>query len=338
MLVTGATGFLGSHITRRLIEAGHTPRLLVRSPAKIPSVLGRMGLDPDHYEVARGDITDAASVAAAVDGCDAAVHAAAVVAIDAGRSAEMERTNLTGARNVLDTAVAAGCDPVVHVSSVAALFPFETDPVTPDHPIRGDSSVYGRTKASCERHARSLQDQGAPVITLLPSGIIGPDDWTGSVNRQSLEMFLKLGMPIVRGYAGSYVDVRDLAAVVVACMSPGGRAMRLLAMGTHVTAGEQLEVMSEAIGRRVRRLPVPRPAWWVWAKVGDVTSRLGQDIVMTSDAYDYIFRSRAGDDSATEAATGVQFRPLVDTFRDTFRWLVEAGIVDSRLLGESQRP
>jgi len=219
------------------------------------------------------------------------------------------------------------------VSSVSALFPFRTDPVTADHPVVGNDEAYGRSKAACDLVARRHQDDGKPVVIVYPSGILGPDDWTESINLSAVALWLSKGFPTARNISGSYVDVRDLAAIISASMAPGQGPRRHLAMGTHVTAAEHLATISEAIGRRAKKLPTPQPVMWLWGRLGDVTRRFGWDIVMTSDGYDYLFHSVAGDDSPTVAATGVEFRPLVETFRDTFRWMYEAGHVEARDIG-----
>ena len=332
VLVTGATGFVGSHVVRRLLDDDHELRLLARTPAKVGPLMAKMGVDADRLEVVDGDITDADSVRRAVAGCDAVVHAAAVVATDPTMEAEMEATNLRGATNVVDSALEHGCDPVVHVSSVAALFPFQTDPVTADHPVNGDGT-YGETKAACEHMVRRHQDAGAPVVTLYPSGIIGPDDWTESINLSSVILWLEKGFPTAKNISGSYVDVRDLAEIVAASMAPGNGPRRLLATGTYLTAADHHARIEEAIGVALKKLPTPQPIMWAWGRLGDVARRFGKDIVLTSDGYNYLFHSKPGDDSATVAATGVQFRPVVETFRDTFRWMYEAGHVPADKVG-----
>ena len=298
VLVTGATGYIGSLVTKRLLADGHDVRLLVRTPAKVAPLMDKLAVDASVLDVVKGDITDAASVNAAVEGCEAVVHCAAVVATDPAMAATMDMTNLTGATNVLGAAVEAGCDPIVHVSSVAALFPFQTDPVTVDHPVMGNDEAYGRTKAACERYARSLQDEGKPIVTVYPSGVIGPDDWTESINLSSAIMWFEKGFPIAKGLSGNYVDVRDVAAVISASLKPGQGPTRLLAMGTHVDAREHVAALTEATGAKIKTFPTPRWFMWTWAQLGDITRRFNKDIVMTSDGYDYLFNCKPGDDSA----------------------------------------
>lgn len=330
VLVTGATGYLGSLVTRRLVSDGHDLRILVRTPAKVDPLMDKLAVDASVLEVVEGDITDSASVTGAVQGCEAVVHCAAIVATDPAQAKAMDETNLAGAKNVLGAAVAAGCDPIVHISSAAALFPFQTDPVTADHPVMGNDEAYGRSKAACERYARSLQNEGRPVVTVYPSGIVGPDDWTESINLSSAIMWFEKGFPIAKGLSGNYVDVRDVAAVVSASLKPGQGPKRLLAFGTHVNAKEHVAALTEATGAKIKTFPTPRWFMWTWGRLGDITRRFDKDIVMTSDGYDYLFNCKPGDDSATEAATGVKFRPVEETFRDMARWMYESG----RLKGE----
>lgn len=331
VLVTGGSGFLGSHTVRALREHGHTVRVLARTPAKAHDLFARMAIEG--VEVVAGDITDRATVDAAVDGCDAVVHTAAVVAIDKTADEAMAATNPVGAEHVLGAAASAGCDPIVHVSSVAALFPFRGAVVTPDDPVMGADNGYGRTKAEADRFARRLQDEGAPVVIVYPSGIVGPEDWNESINAASIKLWIEKGFPVTKGYSGSYVDVRDVAAVIAAAMEPGQGSCRLLAMGTYLTARDQVAVMGEAMGAPVKSVRLPKPIWWVWSRLGDLAARVGLDLVLTSDAYDYVFNSRPGDDSGTVARTGVTFRPMVDTWRDTFRWMHETGRISDRRAG-----
>lgn len=333
VLVTGATGFVGSHAAKALQHDGHRVRALVRDPAKLGSVTARVGVDVAALDVVVGDITDEASVVAAVDGCDAVLHTAAVVATDPSRDAEVEATNLVGAEIVLGAAIEAGCDPVIHVSSASALFPFRTDPVTADHPVGSSTSAYGRTKAACERLARRLQADGHPVVTIYPAMIIGPDDWNESEQVRATKLWLTKPYPRSKGFTISCVDVRDIAAVMAASMHPGRGARRYVMFGYHMTCEEHIAILGSARGKELRTVPVPRAVFWIWGRLGDVARRFGRDLVLTSEGHDYIFNSVRGDSSFTESDTGVKLRPIVESFRDTIRWMHQQGTIDADAAG-----
>lgn len=121
VLVTGATGFIGSHTAAALVRAGHRLRLLVRDPERIQAALGPHGITVD--DVVVGDVRDADTVGPAVRGCDAVVHAASVFSYDPRDAVRIDEVNVAGTGNVLGAAAAAACDPVVHVSSMVAFLP-----------------------------------------------------------------------------------------------------------------------------------------------------------------------------------------------------------------------
>ena len=332
VLVTGATGFVGSHAAKAIQDAGHTVRALVRTPAKLETVTARVGVDVASLETSVGDIRDADAVADAVDGCDAVVHAAAVVSIDPADEAEISDTNFAGAQNVLDTAVGAGCDPVVHVSTGEALFPFQTDPVTTDHPVGTARQAYARSKAMCEHLARRHQSLGHGVVIVYPALVIGPGDYNESVQLQPMKLWLT--KPIPRsGYTMTMVDVRDVAAVIAACIEPGRGPRRYLLFGHTLTADELLSELREATGRNLRSVPMPRAVFSVWGRIGDIGHRFGRDLVLTTEAVEYMFNYCAGDNSATEHDTGVTLRPFGESLADAIAWMRDEGYVTAAQAG-----
>ena len=121
-----------------------------------------------------GDIIDRVSVREALQGCDAVVHSAALVATDPRQTNEMLTTNMQGAQNVLGQAVELGLDPIVHVSSFTALFHPNLETMTADLPVVGGADGYGTSKAQVDIYARGLQDAGAPVNITYPGMVLGP--------------------------------------------------------------------------------------------------------------------------------------------------------------------
>ena len=258
VLVTGGTGYLGAHGVRALVDHGHDIRLLVRDPSRIDEVLGPLGLDPPDHAV--GDLTDAGAVAAAMDGCDAVLHCGGMVSL-ARRDAEaVLATNPVAARNVIDAAIDAGLDPIIHVSSVTALFAPGVGPVHPDLPIARCASAYGRSKALAEEHARRRQAEGAPVVITYPSGVAGPPagPLCGALS-DSLGAILRAGAMPLADARVSYVDVRDTAELHARLLVPGLGPRRFVC-GGHMLDGHAIAgLLRELTGRRIPVLPIPGP-------------------------------------------------------------------------------
>ncbi len=333
VLVTGATGFVGSHAAKALQDAGHSVRVLVRTPAKLQAVSARVGVDLDSVETFHGDITDAEAVAAAIDGCDAVVHAAAVVGTDPSSAAQIEDSNFAGALNVLGTAADAGCDPIVHVSSAAALFPFTTDPVTPDHPVGGSRMPYARSKAECEQLARRYQSQGHGVVIIYPGGVVGPGDYNESTQFEPLKLWLTKPFLLSSGYTINHIDVRDVAAVIAASMRPGRGPKRYVMFGHHLTSQQLLSLLCEVTGRDLKSVSMPRAMVAVLGRVGDLARRFGRDLVITSEGVEYMYNTCAGDNSFTEQDTGVTLRPAADSLADAIAWMRDEGHVTAEQAG-----
>ena len=327
VLVTGATGFVGSHAAKSLQDAGHAVRALVRTPAKLETVTARVGVDLASLETVEGDIADAAAVKAAIDGCDAVVHAAAVVGTDPSSEAAIEASNFAGALNVLGGAADAGCDPIVHVSSTAALFPFRSDPVTGDHPVGSSRMPYARSKAQSEHLARRLQDSGRGVVIIYPGGVFGPGDYGESTQFKPLKLWLT--KPYVRssGYTMNLVDVRDIAAVIAASMRAGCGPKRYVMFGHHLSADELLSILCEVTGRDLKSVQMPRAMFGVWGRMGDLARRFGFDLILTSEGVEYMFNTCAGDNSFTEQDSGVTLRPTRDSLTDSIAWMRAEGHV-----------
>ncbi|MGB3229873.1 MAG: NAD-dependent epimerase/dehydratase family protein, partial [Mycobacterium sp.] len=237
VLITGGTGFVGAWTAKAVQDSGHHVRFLVRSVERLTASAGSIGVDV--ADSVLGDISDADSVNAALDGCDSVIHCAAMVSTDPSRADEMLHTNLEGARYVLGGAAAKGLDPIIHVSSFTALFRPDLEVLHADLPVVGGSDGYGKSKAVVEAYARGLQDGGAPVDITYPGMVLGPPagEQFGEA-AEGVEAAIKMrGVP-GRSAAWIVVDVRDLAALHVALLEPGKGPRRYMAGGRRIPVAE----------------------------------------------------------------------------------------------------
>lgn len=169
ILVTGATGFIGGHLTRRLLaEKRATVRALVRDPARAQD-LARQGA-----EVVRGDLVDVASLERAVQGCSVVIHAAAQVSSVPSR-ATFEQSNVRGTGNLLRAAAAANVRRFVHLSSIAVFGLASEGEVTDESPRQPCGEPYCDTKVGAEAEVfRVHRERGLPVVVVRPSAVYGP--------------------------------------------------------------------------------------------------------------------------------------------------------------------
>jgi nucleoside-diphosphate-sugar epimerase len=333
VLVTGGTGFIGSHTTVALLEAGHEVRLLVRDPAKLERVFAAHGISvPDHRV---GDVGDAASVKSALAGCDAVVHAAALVALDAARAREVREMNPRGVENVLGAALDLGLSRMVYVSSIGALFRPNQPLVSADIPIAPGEAAYARSKSDAELAARRLQEQGAPIRIVYPAAVLGPDDPTLSPANQALRTFVRyLAFSTSSGF--QFIDVRDLAVIQVRLLECDAKP------GRHITAGHFLrwrefgDGIVAVTGVRQWRLPVPGIVLRAAGRIGDALDRVRHfdlPFPLTSEAMSVATQWGVADSSKTLEMLDLRFRDPLETLADTIRWMHRAGHVDDRFVG-----
>lgn len=254
--MTGGTGYLGAHIVRALLQAGHEVRLLAIPGCddEVIEVLAATG----HLTVIEGDIRDAATIDLLLACCDAVIHAAGVVGTDRRRAELMWEINAYATEAVLTSAVAAGLDPVVSVSSYSALFPPPDGVISADTPTAPGRSPYAQTKAYADRVARRLQRAGAPVVVTYPSSVVGPAHGTApGVTERGWEPIVRARVaPRLRG-GMQMIDVRDVADVHARLMQPGQGPRRYVCGGTMVRFDEMIDILEQGSGRPIRRIPLP---------------------------------------------------------------------------------
>jgi farnesol dehydrogenase len=327
VLITGGTGFLGRRIVSELAQR-HDVRLLVRPTAS-------RNRFPPATDFAAGDVTDRASVERAAAGCDAVVHAAALVKILAPPS-DFDRINLGGIENVLRAAEASGTvAKVVYVSSFIALGPTENGPgglldETADIQERTWINDYERTKALADRRARRAIDEGAPLNVIYPGVIYGPGEMTeGNIVVRHILDLIRRKLP---GLIGSpdrrwnYVFVDDVARGVALALEKAPAGGRYVLGGENVRLGDFYALVEKLTGVPVpkRRIPdgIASAAGALqkgWARLTGGTPKLTPDLVEIY-RHDWAYRS----DRAVREL-GYAPRPFAQGLAETLAWLKESG-------------
>ena len=327
--LSGATGFLGSHTAEALQSAGHDVVLFVRNREKASRVLAERGVVAAGIFV--GDVADSDATKSFLSACDAVVHAAAAFYGDQNTL----DANVAGVRNILDQGVRIGLDPIIYVSTIAAMLPPPGDVFTVDDPVVELKTVYGRSKSAGELHARAKQEMGLPVVTIYPGGIHGPNDPGPTEGTKGIRDRVRYGWPRCPG-GMPLVDVRDVAEIIARACVAGAGPRRYMAGGNFLPWMEEADVCEKVLGRPVRRVPVPatliRALGYVFDGIRAIVPSF--DYPLTREAATFILENRPCDSAATLLELDFEFRPPEETLRDTIRWLYEVGELTAEQAGK----
>jgi nucleoside-diphosphate-sugar epimerase len=334
VFVTGGTGYVGSHTVVALVAAGHQVRVLVRDKARIAPAFSPLGVDESSAEFVIGDVTDPDGVSAALDGCDAAVHAASVFSLDSRDHRRIAAVNVRGTDVVLNAAVGAGADPVVHVSSTGALLP-APDPVLSERtPIGSIRDAYFRSKADSERVARRLQEDGAPVVVTYPGAVMGPHDPHLGDQLSRLRNTLRGLMPMWPTGGLAVSDVRDVALLHARVLEKGRGPRRYVATAHYATTRDFVGLIRELTGRRLPAIFVPAKAMLpALAPVGAVQRVWPWHIPAEYGGVYFLAFHPPVDDSLARIELGITPRDLEETLADSIRWLYEHNLVTAKQAG-----
>lgn len=327
-LVTGATGFIGSHVALALLEAGWTVRCLTRRGAPDDGPLR----DRPGVSWISGDLASPSDLRAAVRGCAGAFHLAAHYALWARDPGELYRVNVEGTRAVLQAARDEGVR-AVYTSSVSCVG--EAPPggaATEDteaHPqdLVGD---YKRSKWEAEQVALDLARAGADVTIVNPASVIGPGDWKPTPTGQILVDFLRGRMPCYVDTGLNFVDVRDVAAGHLLAFERGqaGRRYILGNREGNRSLREFLELAGEIAGRRAPRVKIPYAVAWM---AGAVSTFMADHVTHAPPGVPLagvkMSRHRMFfDPSRAVAELGLPQTPLATTVRDAVEWFRARGM------------
>jgi dihydroflavonol-4-reductase len=329
ILVTGGTGFVGSHVCRQLMAAGHSVRLLVRDLAKAQAYYQQLGEGVPEFAI--GDVTDVVAVKAALADCEAVVHAAAGTPMQMGSVEQLFAVNVGGVKNVVNSALALGIDRIVCISSITAIFNTDAAKVTPEAAPAQSKLPYGQSKVEAEIYLRRLQAQGAPIAIVYPGGIIGPDDPGFSDSFKALKHRMENGFRIFGDGGMQFIDVRDLAALICSLVISGDTG-RFLLPGVYSKWTEQADIIEAVSGCQLQRIPAQG---WKLRLVGRITDvvRLFRTVDTPISAETMRYATLWPNIKNTDelAQRGLGLRSPRETFSDAIEWMVKAGHLKAEL-------
>jgi len=278
-LVTGASGFIGWHVARLLIERGHRVRALIRPSSKLREL---------DAEPVSGDLRDRESLERAAAGCGLVFHVAADYRLWAPDPDEMYRSNVEGTRNLLDAARKQGVERVVYTSTVGCIglpasgVGHENVPVT----LEEMSGAYKRSKYLAERVALTFAGAGFPVVIVNPTAPVGDHDAKPTPTGKIVLDFLKGAMPAFIETGLNLVDVRDAAKAHLLAAERGIPGERYIVGAENVTLAEILKRLAAMTGKRAPWLRLPYAVAYAagvastqWARVSGKPPRAPIDAV-----------------------------------------------------------
>lgn len=322
--LTGASGFVGSAVARRLIDEGFSVRALVRRTSNRAN-LRDIGLD-----VVEGDIRDGGLLAKAVQGARCVFHVAADYRLWAPDPEEIVATNTAGTRAVMEAALKAGVERVVYTSSVATLrLAGNGSPSNETMPLDAANAIgaYKRSKVLAERLVeRMVADEGLQAVIVNPSTPIGPRDVRPTPTGRIVVEAASGRMPAYVETGLNLVHVDDVADGHLAALKHGRIGERYILGGQDMTLGEMLADIARLAGRRPPAIKLPRQMIYPIAYGAEAVARFtGREPFATVDGlrmakYKMFFSS-----AKAERELSYRARPATDALAEAYRWFRDAG-------------
>jgi dihydroflavonol-4-reductase len=319
-LVTGGTGLVGNNVIRMLLDRGLRVRALARSQSDARPLAGLA------VQRSSGDVTDREAVQRAVAGARVVIHSAAVVHVGWRKLEEMRRVNVEGTRLVAEAARREGAR-LIHVSSVDALgLTVDGSPANEETPMGGMVECpYVVTKRAAEQAVLAEVDRGLDAVIVNPVFMLGPWDWKPSSGRMLLEVGGGRGLLAPPG-SNDFVDVRDVAAGIIAAVTAGRRGRRYILGGHPLKYVEAWRMFAQVAGRRPPRGEAPPGVVRMAGRIGDlIAGCLGHEGPVNSAATGMSMLNHNFDCSRAQQELGYTIRSLEATVEESWRWFIDKG-------------
>jgi dihydroflavonol-4-reductase len=253
-LVTGGSGFIGSHVIRKLVERGERVRALVRPGSSLANLQGLA------VEIVRGDLREPETCRGALRGCHTVFHVAADYRLWAPDQDEMYRTNVLGTRHLLRLAFAEGAEKFVYTSTVATIAPPRNGELSNEESVATLAQMIGPykcTKFLAEQEALAVARKGFPVVIVNPTAPVGPGDIKPTPTGRIILDFLNRRMPAYVDTGLNWVAVEDVASGHLLAAERGKSGERYILGHRNLTMKQVLDILEELTGLPAPRLRLP---------------------------------------------------------------------------------
>ncbi|HPH87386.1 MAG TPA: NAD-dependent epimerase/dehydratase family protein [Chitinophagales bacterium] len=245
ILVTGASGFLGSELVKQLIANGESVRIIVRPSSDISDLASIK----DKIEIMEGDILDVPSLEIAMDGIEKIYHSAAVIGYDDSFYDSMYKCNIEGTANVVNVALTKGIKKLLHVSSIAAIGGKPNDLISEDTKWEKNewTTHYGITKMLAEREVWRAEQEGLEVVVVNPGIILGS---SSNENKATMRVFKRIAsgkMPFYSNGTNGFIDVRDVARICIQLMNSPVHSERFILINQNLSFKDYFERIAKRL-------------------------------------------------------------------------------------------
>jgi dihydroflavonol-4-reductase len=312
-LVVGASGFLGSHVTRQLVDRGDDVRVLIRRTSSTKAI---EDLDVEYHY---GDIFDDAALRAAMVGCDDVFYCVVDTRAWLRDPAPLFHTNVEGLRHVLDAAVDADLRRFVFTSTIGTIgMPAERRPATEEDEFNwaDKGGAYVRSRVEAENLVmRYAREKGLPAVAMCISNTYGPRDWQPTPHGKQLALAATGKMPFyVKGWTGEVVGVEDAAAAMLLAAEKGRNGERYIISERFTSVRELYQAAAAAAGVKPPRFGVPLWAMYAMGYAGDVVRKtFRRDFQLTSRSVRLMHIWPTLDHGKAERELGWQPKPIRDS-------------------------
>ncbi len=328
-LVTGATGFVGSAVARRLLAAGHQVRALVRPTSD------RRNLEGLPLEIVVGDLRDGDSLRAALQGCRVLFHVAADYRLWVRDPQAMHAANVDGTGALMRAALDGQVEQIVYTSSVATLgLHRDGSPGDEDTPVVLEDMIgpYKRSKFLAEREVRRLVDtEGLPAVIVNPSTPVGPRDSKPTPTGRMIVDAARGRVPAFVDTGLNVVHVDDVAEGHRLALERGRAGARYILGGEDLTLQEILTRIATITGHAPPRLRLPRVALYPLAYAAQAWARLSRRGTprVTVDELRMARKRMFYSSARAERELGYRARPVEQALQDAVQWYREHGYLGS---------